>query len=374
MKKCSAPDCIWWNPVEGSCFQYQEMGRDVPWDQSCLLYEPYQADEKLPVYEGHEEQDDAAGLLVGPRVAYRDPAGKDHLVAPLAQAFDPHGHVIRVAPDRTPAKCDHAGAVYSCQLDMGCPRCGARMFLPPRFLANLEADVIEAMHNCWGDAGWPWYSGGRWTTVGGIQPDGTATWTVLPHPLFAMVGGIPVRHDKVLDWTSKWGGLSAREKVLTYIVEGDCQEPRVCDGDIIMADVVGLPAYQVQDDLAPGELVIHTVSGYGYDVMRLVSYSPGDDLPGMLIGRRVRHAPPGTEAHDTVHAGLDLWFRQDVARILASKAQAASRYTGAEYREGYMDALADVALAFGLVAHGNGGGTCIEGELRRIADRAERGY
>lgn len=46
---------------------------------------------------------------------------------------------------------------------------------------------------------------------------------------------------------------------------------------------------------------------------------------------------------------LDIWVREDVARILASKAQAGARYTGEEYREGYLDALSDVALAFGLV-------------------------
>lgn len=52
--------------------------------------------------------------------------------------------------------------------------------------------------------------------------------------------------------------------------------------------------------------------------------------------------------------GLDLWFRDDVARILASKAQAAGRYSGEEYRQGYLDALGDVALAFGLAAPQSG--------------------
>lgn len=70
--------------------------------------------------------------------------------------------------------------------------------------------------------------------------------------------------------------------------------------------------------------------------------------------------------------GLDLWFKQDVARMLASQAQTAGRYTGADYRQGYMDALSDLALAFGLVPPGNGGGAWIEGELRQLADKAER--
>lgn len=45
--------------------------------------------------------------------------------------------------------------------------------------------------------------------------------------------------------------------------------------------------------------------------------------------------------------GLDMWFREDQERILASLAQAASRYAG-EFQEGYMAALRDMAVAHGL--------------------------
>lgn len=45
---------------------------------------------------------------------------------------------------------------------------------------------------------------------------------------------------------------------------------------------------------------------------------------------------------------LDLWFRDDVRRILASKAQAIARLPVNDYRLGYEDALADMRVEFGL--------------------------
>lgn len=46
--------------------------------------------------------------------------------------------------------------------------------------------------------------------------------------------------------------------------------------------------------------------------------------------------------------GLDLWFRDDVRRMIASKAQTAGRLAAGEYQRGYLDALSDLAVAFGL--------------------------
>jgi len=46
--------------------------------------------------------------------------------------------------------------------------------------------------------------------------------------------------------------------------------------------------------------------------------------------------------------GLDVWFSDDVRRCLHSKAQAASRYSG-EFRDGYLAALDDLAVEFGVV-------------------------
>ncbi len=60
--------------------------------------------------------------------------------------------------------------------------------------------------------------------------------------------------------------------------------------------------------------------------------------------------------------GLDLWFREDVARILASTHEAmrastvATSPTGSvvtdAYQQGFVDALRAVAVAFGVCLHG----------------------
>ena len=47
--------------------------------------------------------------------------------------------------------------------------------------------------------------------------------------------------------------------------------------------------------------------------------------------------------------GLELWFPEDIRQTLASLASSASRYPESRYRQGYLDALADVGLAFGVV-------------------------
>jgi DNA-directed RNA polymerase subunit RPC12/RpoP len=96
--------------------------------------------------------------------------------------------------DVEPADCDHAGACWSSNLDMRCPRCGSRLFLPPRHLARRPEEIIDDMHRLWCAAGWPEFVGGHWSIV----PGG---WTVIQHPLFAHVGGLPVRHDKLAGYT-----------------------------------------------------------------------------------------------------------------------------------------------------------------------------
>lgn len=58
--------------------------------------------------------------------------------------------------------------------------------------------------------------------------------------------------------------------------------------------------------------------------------------------------------------GLDLWFREDVARILASTYETIQASSGAvapqrpelaeTYRRGFLDALCAVAVAFGVTA------------------------
>ena len=64
---------------------------------------------------------------------------------------------------------------WSCNLDMRCPRCGSRLFLPGRLLAHPSEDTIERMYAAWEAAGWPAFIGGsepHWSII----PD---KWTVL---------------------------------------------------------------------------------------------------------------------------------------------------------------------------------------------------
>lgn len=93
--------------------------------------------------------------------------------------------------DLVPEQCDHDGATWSPDLDLRCPRCGSRLFLPPRHLALRSEAVIETMHHLWCQAGWPPYSpNNRWSIVSDY-------WTIVDHPLFAHVGGLPVRTDRL---------------------------------------------------------------------------------------------------------------------------------------------------------------------------------
>ena len=64
--------------------------------------------------------------------------------------------------------------------------------------------------------------------------------------------------------------------------------------------------------------------------------------------------------------GLDLWFREDVARILASTHETLRASAGAvapldeeraaAYQQGFEDALRAVAVAFGVLGPGSGPG------------------
>ena len=54
-------------------------------------------------------------------------------------------------------------------------------------------------------------------------------------------------------------------------------------------------------------------------------------------------------------SGMGMWFRGDIHRILASKAQAAARYGDAGFVAGYLAALDDLAVEFGVEHQGEGG-------------------
>ena len=109
---------------------------------------------------------------------------------PLVVAFGPYGKPADLVGDMQPEHCDHAGAGWSSCLDLRCPRCGSRMFLPPRFLARRDAETLEEMHALWVRAGWPEWGGDGWRIL-------RKFWTVIPHPAFAALGGLAVRNDRL---------------------------------------------------------------------------------------------------------------------------------------------------------------------------------
>jgi hypothetical protein len=76
--------------------------------------------------------------------------------------------------------------------------------------------------------------------------------------------------------------------------------------------------------------------------------------------------------------GLDLWFREDIARILGVAYEAMQSSTdavspavseaGLAYRQGFEDALRSVAAGFGLVAPGRQPGQQSGRRLQTIVD------
>lgn len=111
---------------------------------------------------------------------------------PVVHAFGPDGKPAELIGDIEPQNCDHAGACWSSNLDMRCPRCGSRMFLPARILARLPATIIERMHALWCAAGWPEWHRDGWSL--------NQYWRVIQHPLFTLTGGLAVRDDRLANY------------------------------------------------------------------------------------------------------------------------------------------------------------------------------
>ena len=113
---------------------------------------------------------------------------------PVVVAFGPDGKPVDLVGDTAPERCDHRGATWSSNLDLRCPFCGSRLFLPTQLLRYLDEKTIERMHTAWVAAGWPAFVVGRdphWSIV----PD---KWTVLDDlPDFYHCGGLPVRNDRL---------------------------------------------------------------------------------------------------------------------------------------------------------------------------------
>jgi len=108
---------------------------------------------------------------------------------PIVNAFM-HGRPTPLIGCTDPEACDHAGATWSSDLELRCPTCGSRLFLPPRFLACKTESEIDQMHSIWHAAGCPpWYPSG-W----GIVPQ---YWHIAPIRQFAALGGLPIRNDRL---------------------------------------------------------------------------------------------------------------------------------------------------------------------------------
>ncbi len=108
---------------------------------------------------------------------------------PIAAALDQDGRPAPLIGDVAPENCDHAGVAWSDCLDLRCPRCGAPMFLPARFLAYVDGETLDIMHQLWQTAGCPPWTGSGW----GIVPE---YWKIVHMSAFGEVGGLPVRRDR----------------------------------------------------------------------------------------------------------------------------------------------------------------------------------
>lgn len=119
---------------------------------------------------------------------------------PIVCAFDRQGKPVPLRGDRQPEACDHAGATWSSDLDMRCPHCGTRLFLPPRMLARLPEQMAEQMAQLWRAAGFPPWHDGEW----GIVP---GHWFRVEHPLFTVTGGLPVLNTRAIGFAEAIGAL-----------------------------------------------------------------------------------------------------------------------------------------------------------------------
>jgi len=68
------------------------------------------------------------------------------LEVPVGVACGRVGQPLDLVGDVVPEQCKHAGAGWSSNLDLRCPRCGSRLFLPTRLLAYLPEATIERMY------------------------------------------------------------------------------------------------------------------------------------------------------------------------------------------------------------------------------------
>ena len=207
--------------------------------------------------------------------------------------------------------------------------------------------------------------------------------------------------DKVTRLARAAGLAASRNDVdnlAFFQVRGDCLAPEVQDGDVLFA--AWRPAPASQAGLRQGDLAVFLLQeparGRTYAVLKrwqglmaglngkwvaLCSNAGVQPFPAgrvHLLATHVRLALRGQACSPnllagTIYAGLDLWFREDVARILASTHEtmvASMRAsapldpeTAAAYQQGFVDALRALGVAFGVVPPGGRGTAAIQGEL-----------
>ena len=120
---------------------------------------------------------------------------------PLVNAFNRLGQAVPLRGTKAPEACAHTGATWSSDLDMRCPRCGGRLFLPPKMLARLPEEQLETMYRLWQAAGCPPWYGSAW----GIVPE---YWFTVEHPLFVgLTGGLPVANRNAIRFAEAVGAL-----------------------------------------------------------------------------------------------------------------------------------------------------------------------
>ncbi|MBN1137700.1 MAG: hypothetical protein JXM73_14025, partial [Anaerolineae bacterium] len=173
-----------------------------------------------------------------------------------------------------------------------------------------------------------------------------------------------------------------------FQVRGNCLAPDIQDGDVLFAIWRPMPICQARLD--GDELAVFLVQDAGTGSVSvllkrwcgmLVGDNGSHEATVRLAGEGVVHAFPVSQVHlvanhvrlvqrgglynpdllaGVIHAGLDLWFPDDVKRILASthETMAASMraapplnpQTAEAYQQGFIDALRAVAVAFGVAA------------------------
>lgn len=134
------------------------------------------------------------------------------VVAAFGSGSQPAGWgPVDVTGEIEPHKCDHAGATWSSDLALRCPKCGIPLFVPGRFLAFRHALAVALMHDMWRAAGCPpWYGAGWGTNPQPWQRRGAAdgemdSWQIYQIAGFDELGGLPIMQSRKAAFLTRFG-------------------------------------------------------------------------------------------------------------------------------------------------------------------------